>query len=108
MQQHWSGLCLLVEDGGIRLGPGYDQRWYPPCARAAVRSWLARDPSFAQTFRKQVLEENDRPYWRSLIFRMYDACPPDQLPDYPLERGEAPSDEDRTTTNLVTGFPHRS
>jgi hypothetical protein len=87
--QRLSGLCLCVEHGGMRL---YDPPWYPTCAQAAVRSWLAKDPSFAQTFRKRVLEDFDRLYWRSLIFQMYDACPANQLPDHPLNRDEPPPD----------------
>jgi hypothetical protein len=92
LKQRWSGLCLLTEDpGDYGL---YDPPWYPPCARKAVQSWLAQVPGFAQTFRKRVLEEWDRPYWQSLILKMLDACPPEQhpqhrLPYFPLPRDQA-------------------
>lgn len=87
-RQRLSGLCLCVEHGGMRL---HDPPWYPPCARAAVRSWMERDSGFARTFRKRVLEGDDREFLRSLIFRMYDACPGDQLPRYPLRRAGSSS-----------------
>ncbi len=87
-RQRLSGLCLCVEHGGMRLR---DPPWYPPCARAAVRSWLEQDPDFARTFRERVLEGNDRAYLRSLIFRLYDACPGDQLPPNPLRRNGSES-----------------
>ena len=70
----------------------YDPPWYPPCARAAVRSWLANDPNFAKTFRQRILEEKDRQFWHSLILRMYDSCPADQLPEHPLLRDELQTD----------------
>ena len=38
VKQHWTGLCLLVHDGGMRLS---NDLTYPPCARETVRSWLA-------------------------------------------------------------------
>jgi hypothetical protein len=91
-KQRWSGLCLIVEDGGCGH-LFYDPPWYPPCARNAVLSWLARDPGFAQTFRKRVLEQWDRPYWYSLFHKMYGACPQDRLPSYVRRRDEAPPDE---------------
>jgi len=89
LKQRWSGLCLLVEHGGC--GWLYDPPWYPPCARNVVRSWLAKDPAFAHTFRKRVLEQWDRPYWRSLLSQMCDGCPVDQLPSYLLPRDEDPA-----------------
>lgn len=80
-KQRWSGMCLLVEDGGTRISDD----WYPPCARETVRSW-ASDPTFVDTFRRRVMEDFDVQFWRSLIFRLYDACPPDQLPVGALRR----------------------
>ena len=51
LKHRWSGLCLLVEDGGLRLS---NDLTYPPCAREAVRSRLANEPGLPQTFRKRV------------------------------------------------------
>jgi hypothetical protein len=73
------GLCLVSDGGFMWL---YDRPVYPPCARAAVRAWLAEDPNLPATFRKRVLEENDRVYWRAFVDRIYDACPDSELPDY--------------------------
>lgn len=83
-----SGLCLCLENGGMRLG---DAPWYPPCARAALRSWREQDPDLARRFRERVLEGNDREYLRSLILRLYDACPEDQLPPNPIGRNGSSS-----------------
>jgi hypothetical protein len=74
------GGCLWGE-----YNPGihrvFDQPWYPPCARDAVRSWAAKDPNFIRNFRERaLLEERDHGYMKALIFRMYDACPADLLP----------------------------
>jgi hypothetical protein len=90
VQQRWIGLCLLVEDAGMRLS---DSSVYPPCACEAVRSWLAQDPGLAATFRRRVLEEGDQDYWKSFLSRMYAACPPEQLPEYlrPLPREASPA-----------------
>jgi hypothetical protein len=76
------GGCLWGErhPGIHRLGDGL---WYPPCARAAVRSWSTQDPSFIRIFRERALEAQDRQYVRTLVFRVYDACPAEQLPAYP-------------------------
>jgi hypothetical protein len=56
---------------------------YPPCARDAVRSWATKDPNFIRNFRDRALEGRDQGYMRALVFRMYDACPVDQLPANP-------------------------
>jgi hypothetical protein len=56
---------------------------YPPCARDAVRSWAAKDPNFIRDFRDRALDRRDPAYLRALVFRMYDACPVDQLPANP-------------------------
>ena len=57
-----------------------DPPCYPPCARDTVRSWATEDPNFIRNFRERALEGRDRAYVRTLVFRMYDACPVDQLP----------------------------
>jgi hypothetical protein len=84
-KQRWLGGCLPVDshNGISRL---WDPPWFPPCARDAVRSWAAEDPTFVRTFRKRTLEGHERKYVRGLILRMYDACPADQLPEYRLNR----------------------
>lgn len=79
VHQRWSGLCLLLEHGGTYL---WDPPVYPPCARGAVQSWVKEDPSFAATFRRRVLEQRDWDYWKSLLNRMYRACPAEELPKY--------------------------
>jgi hypothetical protein len=60
-----------------------DPPWYPPCARDAVRSWATEDPNFIRNFRVRVMEGRDPGYVRTLVVRMYDACPVDQLPADP-------------------------
>lgn len=60
-----------------------DPPWYPPCARDAVRSWATEDPNFIRNFRVRVMEGRDPGYLRTLVVRMYDACPVDQLPANP-------------------------
>ena len=60
-----------------------DPPWYPPCARDAVRSWATEDPNFIRNFRVRVIEGRDPGYVRTLVVRMYDACPVDQLPANP-------------------------
>jgi len=85
LKHRWLGGCVPVEQfrGISRL---WDPPWYPDCARDAVRSWSAEAPNFLRDFRARALEQRDRQYVRDLIFRMYDACPADQQPTYPLER----------------------
>jgi hypothetical protein len=56
---------------------------YPPCARDAVRSWSTQDPNFIRNFTERALGGRDRGYVRTLVLRMYDACPVDQLPAQP-------------------------
>jgi hypothetical protein len=84
---HWMrnrlfGGCLWGENfvGIHRL---WDPPWYPPCARDAVRSWAAKDPTLIRDFRERALGERDPGYVRTLVLRMYDACPIDQLPANP-------------------------
>lgn len=74
-----SGACLVWDGCFMRL---YDRPVYPPCARAAIRSWLAADPILPATFHKRVFVENDRAYSRAFFNRLYDECPDSELPDY--------------------------
>ena len=72
VKQRWSGLCLVFESGAMWLS----YNGMRPCEREVVRSWLARDPNFGQTFRQRVLERGDWNYWQSLTLQMRDACSP--------------------------------
>ena len=86
---------MAFELSSRSLAPSGEDRWFLLRGfrnSGAMRSWLAKAPNFAQTFLKRVLEEKDWPYWRSLIFRIYDACPADQFPDYLLKQDETPPD----------------
>jgi hypothetical protein len=82
MRNRLFGGCLWGEDfrGIHRLS---DPPWYPPCARDVVRSWATRDPTFVRNFRERALEGRDPGYVRTLVVRMYDACPVDRLPANP-------------------------
>jgi len=79
MRNRLFGECLWGENfrGIHRLG---DSPRYPPCARDAVRSWAAKDPNFIRDFQERALKGRDDAYVRTLLVRMYDACPVDQLP----------------------------
>jgi hypothetical protein len=70
VKQRWSGLCLVFESGAMWLS----YNGMRPCERDVVRSWLARDPNFGQTFRQRVFERGDWTYWHSLTLQMRDAC----------------------------------
>jgi hypothetical protein len=82
MRNRLFGGCLWGENfvGIHRIG---DSRWYPPCARDAVRSWATKDPNFTRTFRQRALEAHDLGYVRTLVLLLYEACPVDQLPSNP-------------------------
>jgi hypothetical protein len=82
MRNRLFGGCLWGENfvGIHRL---WDPPWYPPCARDAVRSWATQDPNFIRNFRERALEGRDPGYVRTLVVRMYDACPVDQIPANP-------------------------
>ena len=72
-----SGLCVAVQNAGtMRM---HRTPWYPPCARDVVRFWAARDPGFASTFRRRVMEEHDLAYWRTLRNELRHACAVDEL-----------------------------
>jgi hypothetical protein len=89
MKNRLFGGCLWGENfvGIHRLS---DAPWYPPCARDAVRSWATKDPNFIRNFRDLALERRDIAYMMTLIVRMHDACPVDQLPANPsTEYGRA-------------------
>jgi hypothetical protein len=98
MRNRLFGGCLRGENfnGIVRL---VDSRRYPPCARDAVRSWAAKDPNFIRDFQERALKRRDNGYVRSLLVRMYDACPPDQLPAgaYREHRQAAGSDSTLST-----------
>ena len=82
------GECFI---GITRLS---DPPWFPPCARDTVRSWASKDPNFIRNFRERALEGRDRGYARTLVSRMYAACPDDQTPAhrFPEYRKAAESD----------------
>jgi hypothetical protein len=102
-REHWLGGCICVvrHIGIFRLS---DRLWYPPCAKEAVLAWSAADPNFLRNFQASALDRRDQQYIRDLIFRMYDACPADQLPQYPLTRDA----QDETATGLGTPRPERA
>jgi hypothetical protein len=89
--QRWIGSCLIVEHGGSYI---WDPPWYPRCARDAVRSWVAEDPSFVKTFRERVLDPDakDWGYWHGLVVRMTYACPANERQAPPSEE-EVESDD---------------
>jgi hypothetical protein len=92
MRNRLFGWCLWGENfrGIHRLG---DRPWYPPCARDAVRSWATKDPNFIRDFQERALNGRDAGYMNTLLVRLYDACPVDQLPAdaYPEHRQAAGS-----------------
>jgi hypothetical protein len=82
LDQRWRGCCLLVRPAPARI---HSDPHYPPCARAAVRSWLADDPDLSQTFERRAFDQDDRHYRGVFMLEMYRACPPDQRPKWTRE-----------------------
>jgi hypothetical protein len=93
MRNRLFGGCLWGENfvGMHRLS---DPLWYPPCARDAVRSWATQDPNFIRNFRERALDGRDPGYVRTLVVRMYDACPVDQLPANPYPEYQRAAEPD--------------
>jgi hypothetical protein len=89
MKNRLFGGCLWGENF-VAIHRLSDAPWYSPCARDAVRSWATKDPNYIRNFRDLALERRDTAYMRTLIVRMHDARPVDQLPANPsTEYGRA-------------------